>query len=257
MLLNVAAYQFAPVQDPAGLAGQLETCATSGNVRGTVLVAPEGLNLFLAGPPPAVEAVLERVRATPPFDAIEVKRSWSRAQPFARLKVKVKPEIITFRREGTAPLAARAPAVEPQTLARWLQQGHDDSGRRVVLLDTRNREEVAHGTFENALTLPIDNFTDLPDALAPHREKLADATVVSFCTGGIRCEKAALWAQSDGLANVVQLDGGILGYFEKVGGFGYTGRCFVFDGRVALDPQLAPLVDGVDASTQTQGSGPR
>ena len=94
------------------------------------------------------------------------------------------------------------------------------------------------------MTLPIDNFTDLPDVLAPHREALRDATVVSFCTGGIRCEKAALWLRNDGMDNLLQLDGGILGYFEAVGGAGYHGRCFVFDQRVALDPQLRPLADG-------------
>src|SRR3546814_2403310 len=100
------------------------------------------------------------------------------AQPFARLKVKVKPEIISFRRDDASPLGGRAPAVAPADLARWIEQGHDDAGQRVVLLDTRNREEVAHGTFTGALVLPIDNFTELPEALAPHREALADATVV-------------------------------------------------------------------------------
>nr|MDQ3040261.1 sulfurtransferase [Pseudomonadota bacterium] len=111
------------------------------------------------------------------------------------------------------------------------------------LLDTRNREEIGFGSFAGALTLPIDNFTELPAALAPHREALRDSTVVSFCTGGIRCEKAALWLRDDGMDNVLQLEGGILGYFEQVGGFGYEGRCFVFDERVALDPSLRPLVD--------------
>ena len=134
----------------------------------------------------------------------------------------------------------------PAELARWMAQGHDDDGRRLVLLDTRNREEVDYGTFDGALTLPIDNFTELPDALAPHRAALSDATVVSFCTGGIRCEKAALWLRADGMDNLLQLDGGILGYFEQVGGAGYDGRCFVFDERVALDPALQPLVDGAD-----------
>ncbi len=113
-----------------------------------------------------------------------------------------------------------------------------------MLLDTRNREEFGFGTFEGAMTLPIDNFTQLPEALAPHREALRDATVVSFCTGGIRCEKAALWLRQDGMDNLLQLDGGILGYFEQVGGVGYDGRCFVFDQRVALDPSLEALVDG-------------
>ena len=112
----------------------------------------------------------------------------------------------------------------------------------MVLLDTRNSEEVGHGTFAGALTLPIDRFTDLPDAVAAHREALANTTVVSFCTGGIRCEKAALWMQANGFNKVWQLDGGILGYFEQVGGFGYNGGCFVFDERTALDPSLRPVV---------------
>ena len=243
MLLNIAAYHFAHVADPDALAARLQGVAEAGDVRGTVLVAPEGVNLFLAGVEAAVESVLDVLRGDARFDGLQVKRSWSRTQPFGRLKAKVKPEIITFRRDGTAPLQRRAPAVEPATLARWLEQGHDDTGRRVVMLDTRNREEFAYGTFENALTLPIDNFTELPAALEPHRDALADATVVSFCTGGIRCEKAALWLREDGMDNVLQLDGGILGYFEQVGSVGYAGRCFVFDGRVALDPQLRPLVD--------------
>ena len=250
MLLNVAAYHFASVSDPDALAARLHARAEAAGVRGTVLVAPEGVNLFLAGDASDVESVLDVVRAEPGFEAIGIKRSWSRAQPFGRLKVKVKPEIITFRRDGTAPLESRAPAVDPPTLARWIAQGTDDGGRRLVLLDTRNREEFGHGTFEGALTLPIDNFTELPAALVPHRDALRDATVVSFCTGGIRCEKAALFLQADGMPNVLQLDGGILGYFEQVGGFGYEGRCFVFDGRVALDAALTPLVD---APAQREG----
>ena len=243
MTLNIAAYHFVAVDDPQALATQLRAWAEAGELRGTVLVAGEGINLFLAGDETAIHAFLNQLRAEPRFAAIAVKESRSTAQPFARLKVKVKDEIIAFRREGTAPLAERAPAVAPEELARWIAQGHDDAGRRLVLLDTRNREEVGYGTFADALTLPIDNFTDLPEALTPHRTALADATVVSFCTGGIRCEKAALWLQGEGMDNVLQLDGGILGYFEQVGGFGYEGRCFVFDERVALDPALRPLVD--------------
>ena len=184
-----------------------------------------------------------RCAAIPRFADILVKESRSRTLPFARLKVKLKQEIIAFRRDNASPLAGRAPAVAPEDLARWIEQGQDDSGRRLVLLDTRNREEIEHGTFSGALTLPIDNFTDLPEALTPHRSALADAVVVSFCTGGIRCEKAALWMQAEGMDNVLQLDGGILGYFERVGGFGYDGRCFVFDERVALDAELRPLED--------------
>lgn len=249
MILNAAAYHFTPIDDPDALARDVRTRAEAAALRGTVLVAGEGLNLFLAGDEGAIRGFIDRLRSDQRFAGLQVKFSRSRAQPFARLKVKVKPEIIAFRRDGAAPLHGRAPAVAPADLARWIGQGSDDAGRRLVLLDTRNREEVGYGSFTGAMTLPIDNFTDLPQALAPHRETLADATVVSFCTGGIRCEKAALWLQAEGMGNVLQLDGGILGYFEQVGGFGYDGRCFVFDERVALDAQLQPLVDrDVDAA---------
>ncbi|MDH5832487.1 sulfurtransferase [Luteimonas kalidii] len=245
MIRNIAAYRFVEVDDPPALAADLRTWAEAGALRGTVLVAPEGINLFLAGADDAIEGFLDRLRADPRFAAIGVKHSWSQAVPFARLKVKLKREIISFRRDGASPLrAGRAPAVAPAVLARWLRQGRDDDGRPVVTLDTRNREETGYGTFAGALTLPIDNFTDLPAALAPHRAALADATVVSYCTGGIRCEKAAPWMRASGIDRVFQLEGGILGYFEAVGGEGFEGRCFVFDDRVALDPDLRPLAGG-------------
>ncbi|WP_240099483.1 sulfurtransferase [Thermomonas flagellata] len=249
MILNIAAYRFVAIADADALAARLHARAAAAGLRGTVLVAPEGLNLFLAGAEGPLRGFLAWLRADPRFAALHAKESWSEAVPFARLKVKRKPEIITFRREAASPLRAglRAPAVDAPTLARWIAQGHDDAGRRLVVLDTRNREEVAHGTFAGALTLPIDRFTDLPAALAPHREALRDATVVSVCTGGIRCEKAALWMRADGMDNVLQLDDGILGYFARVGGVGYRGRCFVFDDRIALDPRLRPLRDGAPA----------
>ncbi len=247
MILNIAAYLFVAIDDADALAARIRERAEADGLRGSVLVTQEGLNLFLAGEEASLRGLLAWLREDPRFADVYAKESWSESMPFAKLKVKRKDEIIAFRREHASPLETgeRAPTVEPATLQRWIAQGHrDDAGRRLVLLDTRNREEFGFGTFTGALTLPIDNFTELPDALAPHRASLRDATVVSFCTGGIRCEKAALWLRHDGMDNLLQLDGGILGYFEQVGGAGYDGRCFVFDGRVALDPQLKPLADG-------------
>ncbi len=245
MILNIAAYLFVGIADADSLAERIRARAGQASLRGSVLVAPEGVNLFLAGDPGPLRAFLDWLRADPRFAGLQAKESWSEAVPFARLKVKRKQEIIAFRRPHASPLEApRAPAVEPATLARWIAQGRDDGGRRLVLLDTRNREEVAYGTFRGALALPIDNFTELPDALAPHRDALRDATVVSFCTGGIRCEKAALWLRRDGMDNLLQLEGGILGYFEQAGGAGYEGGCFVFDRRLAVDAALRPLADG-------------
>ncbi len=244
MIANTAAYQFTPVADPDALCALLLERATAAQLRGTILVAGEGINLFLAGAEPAIDGFYAALRADARFAGLRVKTSYSHMQPFARLKAKVKPEIISFRIDDGQPLAyPRAPSIDPVTVQRWLRQGHDDAGKPVVMLDTRNTQEIEYGTFQDALVLPITKFTDLPEALAPHREALKDSTVVSFCTGGIRCEKAALWMRNDGMDNVLQLDGGILGYFEAVGGEGYDGRCFVFDERVALDPALQPLVD--------------
>ena len=220
MIANTAAYHFAVIDAPQALCDQLLARAEAAQLRGTILVAGEGLNLFLAGAPEAVEGFYAALHADARFTDMRVKTSLSQHQPFARLKAKVKDEIISFRRDDGQPLEyPRAPAVDPATVQRWLRQGHDDAGKPVVMLDTRNLQEVEYGTFKDALVLPIHKFTDLPEALAPHREALKDSTVVSFCIGGI------------------------LGYFEDVGGEGYEGRCFVFDERVALDAELKPMVD--------------
>ncbi len=241
LINNIAAYHFVPVEDPDALAARLRARAEAGALRGTVLVAHEGINIFLAGETALIDDFLAYLREDVRFARIVVKASFSAEVPYARLKVKVKPEIISFRRPDVSPEMGRAPMLSPQDLARWIGQGADDNGRRLVLLDTRNREETEYGTFNDAMVLPIDNFTELPEALLARHEALADATVVSFCTGGIRCEKAALWMRGEGMDNVLQLEGGILGYFEAVGGLGYTGSCFVFDDRIALDATLAPI----------------
>lgn len=240
-ILNIAAYRFVRIEHPAALREPIAQKAEAAGLRGTVLVAPEGINLFLAGEPAALRGFLAWLAEDARFTGLATKESWSETIPFARLKVKLKREIIAFRREGIDPVAAPAPFVDPPTLKRWLDAGLDDAGRPVVLLDTRNREEVAYGTFEGALTLPIDDFVQLPDALEAERHRLAGATVVSFCTGGIRCEKAAPLLRQLGFGDIRQLDGGILGYFEAVGGAHWQGGCFVFDDRVALAPDLSPM----------------
>jgi UPF0176 protein len=160
--------------------------------------------------------------------------------PYRKLLVKCKREIIRMDRPAIRPARERAPALDSATLRRWLDAGHDDAGRPVVLLDTRNAFEVDHGTFEGALDWRLRRFSDFPGAVARHREQLAGGTIVSFCTGGIRCEKAALVLQEAGVAPVWQLEGGILRYFEEQGDAHFRGHCFVFDGREALAPDLQP-----------------
>lgn len=244
MSLNVAAYHFAAIDDPEALAAQCFERAEAAALLGTILIAPEGINIVLAGDDVLLRSFIAELLADMRFANMRPKFSSSESVPFARLKVKVKPEIISFRQDDSQPLDnERAPALKPADLARWIAQGHDDDGRRLQLLDTRNREEVHYGSFTDALALDIDNFTELPQAIAPHLDSLSDAAVVSFCTGGVRCEKAALWLRGQGLENVWQLDEGILGYFEQVGGEAYDGACFVFDERLALTPDLKPISD--------------
>ena len=139
------------------------------------------------------------------------------------------------------PAAHRAPSVDAKTLQRWLDCGHDDEGRSVVMLDTRNDFEVKVGKFKNATQWNIQKFTQFPEAVISHRESLLNKTVVSYCTGGIRCEKAALYMHEVGLNNVLQLDGGILKYFEETDSRHWEGECFVFDEREALGPDLSPI----------------
>ncbi len=240
-VVNIAAYQFVDFADAAQRQEAFAAQCQELELRGTVLLSPEGINLFLAGSRSGIDGFLAWLRSDARFATIQVKESVSATQPFKRLRIKLRAEIITMRRPQIRPLAGRAPAVAPSDLKRWLDQGHDDAGRPVVLLDTRNAFEVAAGTFTGAQHYGLGKFTEFPAAVEAQREQLASSTVVTFCTGGIRCEKAALLMEEVGVPHVFQLDGGILGYFEQVGGAHYQGACFVFDERIAVDPSLTPV----------------
>jgi len=235
----VAAYRFVDIADGAALRERLWARAEAAGLKGTLLLAPEGINFTLAGEPQAMQDWLRALQADPRFAVMELKQHSAAAPPFRHLRVKLKREIIRMNEAGVRPQAGRAPAVDAATLARWLAAGQCDEGRPVVMLDTRNGFEVDAGAFEGALDWRLERFSDFPAALQAHRDELAGKTVVSYCTGGIRCEKAALWMQQAGLPHVTQLDGGILRYFEQAPGApGWRGRCFVFDERVALDAAL-------------------
>lgn len=241
-ILNISSYRFVPLARLPDLRQRLFDSAQALGLKGTVLLAEEGINLFLAGSADGVRRWLDEAgQADARLAGLPAKESWSAQQPFKRLKVKVKAEIIRMNMPAVQPQAGRAPAVTASTLARWIAQGHDDTGRPLLMLDTRNGFEVDAGAFEGALDWRLHKFSDFPAALAAHREALAQHTVVSYCTGGIRCEKAALVMQAQGLPHSYQLEGGILKYFEETGGRapGWRGRCFVFDERVALTTDLA------------------
>ena len=239
-VLNISAYRFVTIDDPQALRESLSGRASSLGLLGTILLAHEGINLFLAGDPGAVHEFLGQLHADERFAGLQAKESWSEQKPFRKLLVKVKREIIRMNHPAIQPVQGRAPAIDGPTARRWLDQGHDDEGRPVVTLDTRNAFEVDYGTFEGAVDWRLGKFSDFPDALREHVQDLRGKTVVSFCTGGIRCEKAALVMEEAGLDNVWQLEGGILKYFEETGGAHFRGACFVFDEREALDPGLKP-----------------
>lgn len=239
-VVNIAAYKFVSIANPADLREPMLEQAGQRQLKGTVLLAPEGINLFLAGAADAIEGFLRWLRADARFADLQAKYSESARMPFRKLLVKVKREIIRMDHPAIRPEAGRAPAVDAATLRRWLAQGRADQGRELVMLDTRNAFEVEVGTFRGALDWRIERFTQFPQAVRDNQAALAGKTVVSFCTGGIRCEKAAIYMAEAGIEHVYQLEGGILKYFEETDGAGFDGACFVFDERVALDAALAP-----------------
>jgi len=239
-ILNISAYKFVSLSDTVAWRESIRSHAAAHGLKGTVLLASEGINLFVAGVEAPVREFLAWLTAHEPFAGLPIKASRSTTVPFGKLLVKIKPEIIRMNHPLIKPQDQRAPAVDAKTLARWLAAGVDDAGREVVMLDTRNAFEIDHGRFQNAIDWRISKFSEFPQALQAHSAELEGKTVVSYCTGGIRCEKAALLMREAGVANVLQLDGGILKYFEETGGDHFVGNCFVFDEREALSDTLAP-----------------
>ncbi|MCE2679104.1 MAG: sulfurtransferase [Burkholderiales bacterium] len=237
-ITNIAAYLFVSIEDIETLKDQLQQRCQALALKGTILIASEGINLFLAGLQADIEAFLLHLKADSRFARLEVKFSYSEQQPFKKMLVKKKKEIITMKRPIIRPEEGRAPGVEAKTLSKWLSQGQDDEKRPVVLIDTRNAFETDFGSFENAIDYRIDKFSDFPEIIESKADEFRGKTVVTFCTGGIRCEKAAILMQRAGFERVYQLDGGILKYFEEAGDSHYQGSCFVFDEREALNPDL-------------------
>ncbi len=234
-ILNISVYKFIDITDGPALKLAWQSLCDRFSVKGTILIAPEGVNIFLAAPRSAIESVLSNIKTDSRFADLEPKESFSQNQPFKKMRVRLKREIITMKMPDIRPSAARAPAVTAQQLKQWLDQGHDDQGRQIKLLDTRNAFEIDHGTFTGAIDYRIEKFSDFAQAVDAHKHDLQDKRIVTFCTGGIRCEKAAIYMQAQGIEAVTQLEGGILKYLEQVGHDHYQGTCFVFDERIAID----------------------
>ena len=229
-----AFYQFAALPDFRELRAPLRAICADLELKGSVLLAEEGINGTLAGSREAIEALVTELKTGTLFagrlDNLELKFSQASAMPFQRLKVRLKKEIVTLGATGLDPARQAGIYVEP---ADWnaLIATPD-----TLLLDTRNAFEVAMGTFEGALDPGIDSFGQFRDFVARHLDPARHRKVAMFCTGGIRCEKASAYLLARGFPEVYHLKGGILGYLEGVpeAQSRWRGECFVFDDRVAL-----------------------
>lgn len=234
-IINITAYRF--VQLSANILPKLQISIKSKakelGLKGTVLLSVEGINLFISGENDAISTFHNFLNAYRYFQNLEFKKSFSNFQPFKKMLVKVKKEIISFGIDSIDPAKHTAPYITPEMLNLWLEKKPD-----LVLMDTRNSFEVELGSFENALNLDLNRFRDFPGAVKKLPEKVKNMPIVTFCTGGIRCEKAAAYLLENGYTEVYQLEGGILNYFEKCGENHFEGVCFVFDARERLTPKL-------------------
>jgi len=236
-VIRVAAlYRFAAFDDPAAIRAALEARARALGIRGTLLVAGEGINGTIAGAPEAVDAMVATIRSLPGCAGLAPKYADAAAMPFHRLKVRLKREVVTL---GVAGIDAARDAGTYVSPADWNALVDDPD---TVVIDTRNGYEVAVGSFAGAIDPGTDAFRDFPAWVDAHRDELAGKRIAMFCTGGIRCEKATALMKAEGFDDVHHLDGGILRYLEEVpeGESRWRGECFVFDERVAVGHGLAP-----------------
>jgi len=240
-VINISGYRFVKLELLPLLQADMQAALKETGVLGTILLAEEGINIALAGNRKSVDQAIAFFQSDNRFRDIWLKESLSDDIPFSKLKVRVRHEIIAFDGANASDKQLHrphAPSLKPEIVAQWL-----DEGRDVTLLDTRNMYEIASGTFKAAEHLDIAHFRDFQNAvqcaLDDGRLQL-DQPMITFCTGGIRCEKAAPWMLEKGFKEVYQIDGGVLNYFQRTGGKHWEGDCFVFDDRVEVDRQLSP-----------------
>lgn len=235
-IVIAALYHFAPLADPAARQGPLLDVARESDVRGSLLLAGEGINGTIAGPRAGIDAVLRHIRGISGFEALEHKESYADAQPFNRLKVRLKKEIVTLGVEGVDPTAAVGRYVEP---SEWNDLISSDD---VVVIDTRNAYETAIGGFHGMVDPGTNSFREFPAWWAENAERFHNKRVAMYCTGGIRCEKSTNFLISQGVEEVFHLKGGILKYLEEVPRDEslWDGECYVFDHRVSVGHGLVP-----------------
>ena len=220
-------YRFVELDELASRRSKLVEICDNAGVRGTILLADEGINATIAGPPDGVEAVLAHLRADPALQGLPARIAGHDELPFKRLKVKIKDEIVTFRQPEVDPTEVVGRYVHPRE---WNELVEDPE---VVVIDTRNDFEVRYGTFEGSLNPKTEKFSDLPEFVEDHLDPNKHTKIAMFCTGGIRCEKATSYMKAQGFEEVYHLKGGILHYLEEIPAARsrWRGECFVFDER--------------------------
>jgi len=232
-VVNIAGYKFEPLEDPVDLVRIYQQKCDDLKLKGTMLISKNGINFSLAGTKEATDTIITFLEEDNRFLNIPLKITYSETQPFRRMKVRLKKEIISLGRKDINPRELTGERITPQDLKNLLDNKED-----VLVLDTRNEYETRVGKFENAIDLNLDTFRDFPKAIESLPEEYKDKQIVMYCTGGIRCEKASAVMMKAGFADVKQLEGGVLDYFKETGGAYWEGDCFVFDERVALDTEL-------------------
>jgi len=232
-VVNIAGYKFEPLKDPVDLVRIYQQKCDDLKLKGTMLISKNGINFSLAGTKEATDTIITFLEEDNRFLNIPLKITYSETQPFRRMKVRLKKEIISLGRKDINPRELTGERITPQDLKNLLDNKED-----VLVLDTRNEYETRVGKFENAIDLNLDTFRDFPKAIESLPEEYKDKQIVMYCTGGIRCEKASAVMMKAGFADVKQLEGGVLDYFKETGGAYWEGDCFVFDERVALDTEL-------------------
>ncbi len=231
--VNISGYRFVAIPDRVEMRYPLRDFCVELGLKGTILLSGEGINFFLAGSEEATDQFLARLDEDERFRDIPLKVSRSDEQPFNRMLVRLKREIISIGLDEVKPAQFTGPNISPREFKEWL-----DEGREVAILDTRNDYELRMGKFDGAIDLDLGSFRDFPKAIESLPESMKEKPVVMYCTGGIRCEKASAVMLNAGFTDVRQLKGGILGYFEECGGDHWDGECFVFDRRVGVDSEL-------------------
>jgi len=205
---NISAYKFVPVENPQFLKDQWLPICKSKGLKGSILLSSEGINMFLAGGEADIDSLVELIQTDPRFAGLPIKKSYSDYQPFNRMLIRLKKEIISMGVDTILPSSKTSPKISAAKLKQWL-----DEGKELTLLDVRNDYEIEVGTFDKAVDLDIDHFRQFPEATSQLDDNLKKNPVVMFCTGGIRCEKAGPLMEEQGFEEVYQLDGGILRYF--------------------------------------------